>query len=82
MIKHTGSLRKRITLTIITGISIILLTFSIASYYIIQKNIENSHNEKLAFARLIGNNIDNIITGQHQPAVRHIDLGQDRSARQ
>ncbi len=56
-----GSLRKRITLTIITGISIILLTFGIASYYIIQKNIENSQNEKLAFARLIRNNIDNII---------------------
>jgi signal transduction histidine kinase len=61
MTKRIGSLRKRITLTIITGISIILLTFSIASYYIIQKNIENSQNEKLAFARLIKNNIDNII---------------------
>lgn len=61
MTKHTGSLRKRITLTIITGISIILLTFSIASYYIIQKNIENSENDKLEFARLIRNNIDNII---------------------
>lgn len=61
MTKRTGSLRKRITLTIITGISIILLTFSIASYYIFQKNIEHSHNEKLAFARLIRNNIDNII---------------------
>ena len=61
MIKHSGSLRKRITLTIITGISIILLTFSIASRYIIQKNIEDSQNEKLSFARLIRNNIDNII---------------------
>lgn len=61
MIKHSGSLRKRITLTIITGISIILLTFSIASHYIIQKNIEDSQNEKLSFARLIRNNIDNII---------------------
>jgi signal transduction histidine kinase len=61
MTKRTGSLRKRITLTILTGISIILLTFSIASYYIVEKNIENSHNEKLAFARLIGNNVDNII---------------------
>jgi len=61
MIKRTGSLRKRITLTIITGISIILLTFSIASYYIIQRSIDHSHHEKLAFARLIRNNIDNII---------------------
>ena len=61
MIEHSGSLRKRITLTILTGISIILLTFSIASHYIIQKNIEDSQNEKLSFARLIKNNIDNII---------------------
>ncbi len=61
MIEHSGSLRKRITLTIITGISIILLTFSIASHYIIQKNIEDSQNKKLSFARLIRNNIDNII---------------------
>jgi signal transduction histidine kinase len=61
MTKRTGSFRKRLTLTIITGISIILLTFSIAGYYIVQKSIESSHNEKLAFARLIRNNIDNII---------------------
>jgi hypothetical protein len=61
MIERRGSLHKRITLTIMTGISIILLTFGIASYYIIQKNIENSQNEKLAFARLLRNNIDNII---------------------
>jgi len=61
MLEHKGSLRKRITLTIITGISIILLTFGIASYYIIQKNIEDSQNAKLVFARLIRNNIDNII---------------------
>jgi len=61
MLEHKGSLHKRITLTIITGISVILLTFGIASYFIIKKNIENSQNEKLAFARLIRNNIDNII---------------------
>jgi signal transduction histidine kinase len=61
MTNRPGSLRKRITLTVITGISIILLTFSIASYYIIQKNIEHSQNEKLAFARLIRSNIDSII---------------------
>jgi signal transduction histidine kinase len=58
---HKGSLRKRITLTIMTGISIILLTFGIASYYIIQKNIDDSLNKKLSLARLIRNNIDNII---------------------
>jgi len=44
-----------------TGISIILLTFGIASYYIIQKNIDDSLNKKLSLARLIRNNIDNII---------------------
>ena len=61
MTARIGSLRKRITLTNLTGISIILLTFSVASYYIIQKNIEESQNAKLAFARLIRSNIDNII---------------------
>lgn len=61
MAEHTGSLRRRITLTIITGISVILLTFGVASYYIIHQNIDHSLNEKLAHAHLIGNNIDNII---------------------
>ena len=61
MTDKKGSLRKRITLTIITGISIILLTFGIAGYYIIQGNIDRSLNEKLALARLIGNNVDNTI---------------------
>jgi len=44
-----------------TGIAIILLTLGIASYYIIQKNIEESLNRKLDLAHLIRNNIDNII---------------------
>jgi signal transduction histidine kinase len=61
MAEHKGSLRRRITLTIITGISIILVTFGIASYYIIKKNIEDSLSKKLSLARLIRNNIDNII---------------------
>jgi CHASE3 domain sensor protein len=42
MVDQKGSLRKRITLTIMMGIAIILLTLGIASYYIIQKNIEES----------------------------------------
>jgi signal transduction histidine kinase len=41
--------------------SIILLSLGIVSYYIIEKNIEDSLNKKLALARLIRNNIDNII---------------------
>lgn len=61
MVDQKGSLRKRITLTIMTGIAIILLTLGIASYYIIQKNIEESLNRKLDLAHLIRNNIDNII---------------------
>ncbi len=61
MPERTSGLQKRITLTIITGISIILLAFGVASYSIIQKNIKHSLNEKLALARLIGNNIDNLI---------------------
>jgi signal transduction histidine kinase len=61
MSQRPGSLKKRITLTIITGISVILLSFGIASYFIIQKNITESLNRKLALAHLIRNNIDNII---------------------
>jgi signal transduction histidine kinase len=56
-----GSLQKRITLSVILGMLIILLSFGIVSYYIVQKNIEDSLNKKLALARLIRNNIDNII---------------------
>jgi len=59
--KKKGSLRKRITLTSITGISIILLTFGIASYYIIHENIDHSLDAKLGLARLLRNNIDNVI---------------------
>jgi signal transduction histidine kinase len=61
MVEQKGNLRKRITLTIMTGISIILLTLGIASYYIVRKNIEDSLSRKLALAHLIRNNIDNII---------------------
>lgn len=61
MIRHTTSLRKRITLTILTGISILLLTFGVAGYYIVQSSIEHSVSEKLELAHLIGSNIDNII---------------------
>jgi len=56
-----GSLRKRLTLFIIIGISIILLTFGIASHFIIQKSIDDSLNEKLILSRLIRNNIDSIL---------------------
>ncbi|WP_333656310.1 cache domain-containing protein [Dissulfurispira sp.] len=41
--------------------SIILLSLGIVSYYTIEKNIEDSLNKKLALARLIRNNTDNII---------------------
>jgi signal transduction histidine kinase len=61
MSERPGSLKKRITLTIITGISVILLSFGIASYFIIQKSIEDSLNRKIALAHLIRNNTDNII---------------------
>jgi|Deesub1362A_J573_1020465.scaffolds.fasta_scaffold00199_5 signal transduction histidine kinase len=56
-----GSLRKRITLAITLSMSIVLLSFGIVSYYIIQKSIESSLNKRLALARLIRNNIDSII---------------------
>ncbi|HEX8948895.1 MAG TPA: cache domain-containing protein [Dissulfurispiraceae bacterium] len=51
-------MRKRITLAIMLGMSIILLSFGIASYFIVEKNIEDLLNKKLAIARLIRNEID------------------------
>ena len=56
-----GSLRKRLTLFIVIGISIILLTFGVASHFIIRKSIDESLQEKLILSRLIRNNIDNIL---------------------
>lgn len=61
MYKHRGSLRKRITLFVLMGISVILLSLGIASYVIIQKTIDDSLNRKLSLARLIRTNVDNII---------------------
>jgi len=61
MNKGRGSLRKRITLIIVLGISIILTGLGIASHYIIEKNIEDSLNRKLALSRLVRHNIDNTI---------------------
>lgn len=56
-----GGLRKRIIIAVTLGMSIILMSFGIVSHHIIQRNIEDSLNKKLALARLIRNNIDNII---------------------
>ena len=58
---RSGSLRKRITLTVLAGISVILCSFGVVSYIIIQKNIDDSLNKRLALSRLIRNNIDNIL---------------------
>ncbi len=59
--KYKGNLQKRITVIILIGISVILLSLGLASHYIIQKNIEDMVNKKLALSRLTRNNIDNII---------------------
>jgi len=56
-----GSLRKRITLTIVTGISIMLLIYWIVSLVIVRKSIEDSLNKKLSLVRLLKTNIDVII---------------------
>jgi signal transduction histidine kinase len=56
-----GSLKKRITLTIILGMSVILLSSGIVSYNIIQKSIEAAINKKLVLSRLIRDNIDNVL---------------------
>jgi signal transduction histidine kinase len=56
-----GSLRKRITLIVVTGVSIILIGLGIASHSIIEKNIDDSLNRKQALSRLVRNNIDTIM---------------------
>lgn len=56
-----GGLQRRITLAVMLGMSIILLSFAIVSYYIVQKNIEDSLHEKIVVGRLIKNNVDNLI---------------------
>lgn len=61
MKENHGSLRKRITVTVVMGISAILLCFGIVSHYIVQKNIDDSLSKRLALSRLLRNNIDNII---------------------
>jgi signal transduction histidine kinase len=58
---HKGSLKKRITLFVIFGISVMLLSLGVASHYIIQKDIDGLLNKKLALSRLTRNNVDNII---------------------
>jgi signal transduction histidine kinase len=61
MSKYKGSLQKRITVIILIGISVILLSLGLASHYIIQKNIDDLLNKKLSLSRLTRNNVDNII---------------------
>lgn len=58
---NAGGLRRRITLIVIAGISIMLLSFGVAGYFIIQKNIEESISKRLTLSRLLRNNIDNIL---------------------
>ncbi len=61
MSKYKGSLQKRITLFILIGISIILVSLGVASHFIIQKNIDVLLSNKLALSRLTRNNVDNIL---------------------
>jgi len=61
MSEYKGSLKKRITLFSIIGISVILLSLGVASHYIIQKDIDGLLAKKLALSRLTRNNVDNII---------------------
>ncbi len=58
---ESGSLRKKITLAVTLGMAVILLSFGVVSHYIVEKNIDDSLDKKLVLARLIRNNIDNII---------------------
>jgi signal transduction histidine kinase len=62
MSRYHGNLQKRITVIILLGISVILLSLGVVSHYIIKKNIDELLNKKLALSRLTRNNADNIIT--------------------
>ncbi len=59
--KYKGSLKKKITLFILIGIAVILLSLGIISNFIIKKTIDGVLNKKLALSRVIRNNVDNII---------------------
>lgn len=59
--RKIGGLQRRITLGATLGISIMVFCFGTVSYYLIQKNIEDTLNKRLALAHLIRNNIDTII---------------------
>jgi len=56
-----GGLRRRIVLAVTLGMSVILLSFGVISFYIVNKSIEDSLNKKLVFGRLVRNKIDDII---------------------
>lgn len=59
--KIKGGLRRRIVLAVTLGMSVILLSFGIISYYIVHTSIEDSLNKKLIFGRLVRNKIDAIL---------------------
>jgi signal transduction histidine kinase len=56
-----GGLRRRIVLAVTLGMSVILLSFGVISYYIVHTSIEDSLNKKLIFGRLVRNKIDAIL---------------------
>src|SRR5512134_777066 len=61
MSRYRGNLQKRITVIILLGISVILLSLGVVSHYIIKKDIDDLLNKKLALSRLTRNNADSII---------------------
>jgi signal transduction histidine kinase len=61
MSRYRGNLQKRITIIILLGISVILLSLGVVSHYIIKKDIDDLLNKKLALSRLTRNNADSII---------------------
>lgn len=54
-------MRKRIILSVFLGMAIILISLGVASYLIVEKDIDYSLNNRLALARFISNYIDSII---------------------
>lgn len=54
-------MQKRIILSVILGMTIILISLGMASYLIVKKDIDYSLNNRLALAHFISNYIDNML---------------------
>lgn len=61
MERKTGSLRRRVTLTVTIAMSVAIIAFGGVSYSIVRKSIRDSLEEHISMARLIRNNIESML---------------------